>query len=297
MSALLDQLRRFNRKERFFLVGLALGKPDFQLGDKFRADVERLLSVSIPADPKNVFVAMDYHLEWLYAAVRGAHVGLPPHRNADGFMKGNQEDVDLLIAYDEGEKAHLILLEAKGDAPWSNIQMRSKVPRLKTIFKDPHAGRVEPHFIFVSPNPPKYLDTRGWPGWIRTDHYLPMQVEGYLKVMGCDDQGKSNKAHEFWIVKPVKMMRSDARNYDGQATLDEILDMCRQRGDEISVGHRGGEEALRKAGYAYAARKRWKWRDRDHATNEGHVVPKNWISGKRLVKIAESMRGASAARV
>ena len=59
MSALIDQLKRFNRKERFFLVGLALGNPDFKLSDAFRSSLHDLLGVSIPAD---AFVAMDYHL-------------------------------------------------------------------------------------------------------------------------------------------------------------------------------------------------------------------------------------------
>lgn len=152
MSALIDQLKRFNRKERFFLVGLALGNPDFTLGDVFRSSVENLFELKAPI-PADAFVAMDYHLEWLYAAVRGAQVG-KPYPNADGFVKGNQEDIDLLIAFNEGEeKTHVVMLEAKGDAAWSNKQMLSKTRRLKAVFDGVNSDRVDPHFAFVSRTP------------------------------------------------------------------------------------------------------------------------------------------------
>ena len=199
MSALIEQLKRFNRKERFFLVGLALDKPDFALGDGFRSSLEHLLPVSIPAD---AFVAMDYHLEWLFAAVRGAQVG-QRYSNADEFVKGNQEDIDLLVAFDEGKKAHLILLEAKGDTAWSNKQMQSKVDRLTAVFNGADSERVEPHFVFVSRRPPQHLKTGGWPPWIDVHNHLEMRVSGDLKVTRCDVEGNSNKGGEYWMIEQL----------------------------------------------------------------------------------------------
>jgi len=35
-SGLLHHLQEFNRKERFFLVGMAPGNPEFRLGEEFR---------------------------------------------------------------------------------------------------------------------------------------------------------------------------------------------------------------------------------------------------------------------
>ena len=55
MSDFIDNLKRFNRKERFFLVGMALGNPAFQLSDAFRKQLNNLLKVDIP---EQTFCAM-----------------------------------------------------------------------------------------------------------------------------------------------------------------------------------------------------------------------------------------------
>ena len=65
-SRLLLHLEEFNRKERFFLVGMALGNPEFRLGEEFRERLAQKLSLQVPRD---AFVAMDYHLDWLAASL------------------------------------------------------------------------------------------------------------------------------------------------------------------------------------------------------------------------------------
>ena len=61
---LIDNLKAFNRKERFILLHKVLGFSDqsFRLGDAFRAELSECLEVDIPSD---AFVAMDYHFDWL----------------------------------------------------------------------------------------------------------------------------------------------------------------------------------------------------------------------------------------
>lgn len=100
-------------------------------------------------------------------------------------MKGNQEDVDLLVAFEDGTTTHVILVEAKGDTAWSNKQMKSKAERLRVAF-DGINDTVKPHFAFISPSPPQHLITEGWPNWISTSNHLVMQVTGDLKVTRCD---------------------------------------------------------------------------------------------------------------
>ena len=56
MSALIELLESFNRKERFFLIRQAPG--DFRLSDQFREELGKTVDVEIPAD---VFVVMDCH--------------------------------------------------------------------------------------------------------------------------------------------------------------------------------------------------------------------------------------------
>jgi hypothetical protein len=58
-------LRRFNRKERFFLVGWALGNREFRLAPAFSRGISSVVSLEIPRD---AFVAMDYHLDWIYGS-------------------------------------------------------------------------------------------------------------------------------------------------------------------------------------------------------------------------------------
>ena len=44
-EALLDYLESFNRKERLFVVGDALGNPTFRLGDDFRKRLKTTFSI------------------------------------------------------------------------------------------------------------------------------------------------------------------------------------------------------------------------------------------------------------
>jgi hypothetical protein len=58
MNSLIEQLKRFNRKEPFFLVGLALDNPNFTLGANFPSSLGNLFKFTIPSE--RVFVTMDY---------------------------------------------------------------------------------------------------------------------------------------------------------------------------------------------------------------------------------------------
>ena len=114
MAALLEYLESFNRKERFFLVGEALGNPAFRLSSDFRARLGAAFALAIPDD---ALVAMDYHLDWIYVSLvldagDNESAVLP---NDERLVSGNQEDVDLLVAFDDGRTVQLLLLEAKAE--------------------------------------------------------------------------------------------------------------------------------------------------------------------------------------
>lgn len=113
MHYLVPHLRRLNRKERFFLVGLALGNKEFRLGDEFRQKLSDLLGLFVPED---AFVAMDYHLDWLFAAIHlAATSGAPgPHPRDSRLITGTQEDIDLLVAFDGDSESRVIMVEASG---------------------------------------------------------------------------------------------------------------------------------------------------------------------------------------
>ena len=181
MTSLLEYLESFNRKERFFLIGEALGNSDFWLSDDFRTRLGEAFGVAVPAD---ALVAMDYHLDWIHASL---HLSLPGvdeeavHCNTDSIATGNQEDLDLLVAFEEGQITHILLIEAKAETGWSKKQMDSKSQRLGNNFgtdgiKYPF---VKPHFCLMSPRPPQQLNTNTWPSWMSRDGipiWLPLSV-------------------------------------------------------------------------------------------------------------------------
>lgn len=132
MTDLITILKSFNRKERFFLIGQALGNSHFILADSFKKKLSDKLELNIPS---NAFVAMDYHIDWIFASLflflnPKKH---PPYKT-DGALTATQEDVDLIIAFIDRDIYHLILIEAKGETSWSNKQLNSKSERLKKIF-------------------------------------------------------------------------------------------------------------------------------------------------------------------
>ena len=169
MPDLIELLESFNRKERFFLISQALG--NFQMSDHFRRQLGNTVGVEIPAGS---FTAMDYHLDWLTAALVAYDVGDTDKifdNPRQQTIHGTQRDVDLLVAFRAGNTYHIVLVEAKGDTGWTNRQMHSKANRLTQIF-GPNGDRyaeVCPHICLSSPKKPQRLKVDEWPVWMRKD--------------------------------------------------------------------------------------------------------------------------------
>ena len=200
--SLINNLKAFNRKERFILLHKAIGFSDqsFRLGDAFRTELSESLGiVEIPSD---ALVVMDYHLDWLqmamYLTANPQPSGLIPNPAKD-LVKGTQQDIDLLVAFELKRKTHVILVEAKGDTAWSNKQMSLKTDRLKHIFAEGRPGRdaVEPHFVIMSPKESKNenfkatLDGMNLSG--NGPVWLPLPLpNGLVKATRCDRSGADN---------------------------------------------------------------------------------------------------------
>ncbi len=215
MPDLIEILDKFNRKERFFLIGQALGNEDFPLSKSFRKALGAEIEIEIP---RGAFVAMDYHLDWIAASLwayrNPEFVGKPfpnPDLNSDRVVTGTQQDTDLFIAFKSGESYHLVLVEAKGYDSWNNKQMHEKAERLGGIFgkdgKEYHP-EVTPHFCLMSSTPPEKLDPTTWPEWMfkkdESDPYywLKLNLEHpRLEVTRCDSNGKSLKGGEYFCIK------------------------------------------------------------------------------------------------
>lgn len=200
--SLINNLKAFNRKERFILLHKALGFSDqsFRLGDAFRAELSESLGiVEIPSD---ALVVMDYHLDWLQMAMyltanpNQRPSGLIHNPPEDYLVKGTQQDIDLLVAFERKRKTHVILVEAKGDTAWDNDQMELKADRLNHIFSEGRPGRdtVEPHFVIMSPKESKNEKFKATlDGMNLSDNgpiWLPLSLpNGLVKVTRCDRAG------------------------------------------------------------------------------------------------------------
>lgn len=205
MSDLIGLLDSFNSKERFFLVRQALGK--FELTSDFRQELGKAIDLTIP---DGAFAAMDYHLDWLVAALhaheRGGADGI--FDDQQGLVEGNQEDVDLLVAFKDGGRYHLVLVETKAATGWTNKQMNSKADRLRQIFGPAgnRHGEVEPHLCLLSPRRPEKLKTTEWPTWMLKDDgsyfWLELKVDERRKmVTRCDVAGhRSAEGTHFMIT-------------------------------------------------------------------------------------------------
>lgn len=167
---LADNLKVLNAKERDHLMRFAyLGIGDecgsgVQLPERWLSKAMlAALSPLVPDDAECIFAGMDYHLDWLYAALLFARRGsaVRDHRKARGEMRmqwiddcpwpqsdspgvhkldrtlwpvaGLNEDVDLLVVFANGASTTVLCIEAKGDSTFDKAQMARKVIRLDRI--------------------------------------------------------------------------------------------------------------------------------------------------------------------
>lgn len=206
---LICYLRKFNRKERFFLVGAALGNLDFTLGKDFKRTLEKKIGVKING---NVFTAMDYHLDWIDVSMKlwNGNIRIGENfQNLNKQINKNQEDIDLLIAFKSSGKYQIVLIEAKGVTGWTNKQMDSKVRRFRELFGEngKKQKNLVVHFLLMSPREPRRIN-EDWPSWMTRDrkpNWMRLTIpNNFLKVTRCDINGKPDQIGKFCVVKQTK---------------------------------------------------------------------------------------------
>ena len=145
-----------------------------------------------------------YHLDWLAMALHLAATPDPPERICnDGLFEANQQDIDLLVAFEAADGAHLALIEAKGVTGWKNAQLDSKVRRLRRIFDDGSGSDLAtPHFVLMSPKRPVHIEASDWPGWMKCPcgkpYWLKLPLPGGLrKATRCDADGNNAAEGRF----------------------------------------------------------------------------------------------------
>jgi hypothetical protein len=148
----IDRLKAFNRKERDHLVKFAFCQEPRapELADGFW---KMISDEPIQPKPKQLFFAMDYHLNWLFAAILTAadeekdlqsktwdnkwkvQLSASEKELHPYPVKGNQQDVDFLVVWfsELSNALEIVLVEAKLDSAWDSDQFKSKKTRLDLI--------------------------------------------------------------------------------------------------------------------------------------------------------------------
>ncbi|BBR10137.1 hypothetical protein ACET99_05780 [Aeromonas caviae] len=212
-NKLIENLKSFNRKERFYLVGQMLGNPEFRMDDKQLDKISALIDIKIP---REYFAAMDYHLDWIYASLflTQNHDEKPFPRNfidnkqqIDLQISGTQEDVDFLLAFvDHENTTHIVMIEAKGDSYFSNAQLNSKNKRFNAIFGDENTWpNVRPHFLLCSPKEPQNVSIEEPAYFIfKSSKLLWLELDmgdGKNKVTRWEKNDKPCSDGKYWVVE------------------------------------------------------------------------------------------------
>ncbi len=200
---LVETLKLFNRKERFWLLQHAIG--DYPLSDKFRDDLSQLLSKETPPCAKipcDAYWTIDYHFDWIAGAIiefakldnKFPDAPIEQLEGKPNLVMGTQEDVDLLIAFENT----LIFVECKAGGNWGQ-QITSKRRRIDLIknFID-HIGckKIISYFVTLSPK----KNEKDGNCWLRLDY----DDKKFSRVERCDKQKKAKASGLYWQVKKPK---------------------------------------------------------------------------------------------
>jgi len=210
MSGIVELLKAFDRKERAWLVRMAL-KPA-ALDQGFLNRVYKELDLTAPCS-STVWWGMDYHIDWLVAALHAFRNGWTVDElttqksmtNDDARITHSIEDFDFIIA----DKERIILIEAKAFGDWDPKRLEEKLSRLAKLSGDgkvPNSGSDAPvqlHLILTSiDNTPDLSDIPSWifPGGKPLYIKLDIDPGQFMRVARSDKDGKISKKGTLWKV-------------------------------------------------------------------------------------------------
>ena len=196
-EALVENLKLFNAKERDHLmrdaylgIGSEAAEVDYRETKRFLSAAfdEKLkehirAGLELKGEAHCVFAGMDYHLDWIFAALWMATqnpawpngTDATPVKMADHArdevldsmytdfrpVMGIQEDIDLLAVYKVDNTLVLLFVEAKGSAAFDRVQLARKLIRLDRILVDSGVAKNCKYslpylLVLASPNKPTF---------------------------------------------------------------------------------------------------------------------------------------------
>ena len=205
-TTFLDNLRRLHRDERSFLASYVSGVQPAPSAE-FLAGVRSKLRFEVP---DTAFIAFDYQISSIYAAAAMTEGKAGPHPVGGGIERGNQEKVDLLLAWESGDNVEMLIVEAEGVTGWSGKRLLSRALWLGDVFGYGSGNEafdwLRPHFAIASPAaPPADLPTLEWPEWMSGTEgpaWLEMPVpRDLLKVRKTTPIGQARSTGGYWVVE------------------------------------------------------------------------------------------------
>ena len=263
-ATLIRNLKLFNAKERDHLMRaayLGVGTSKYQETSQFLSDdFDKKLKSHVKelglddSHAQCVFAGMDYHLDWLFAAlwmtankpdwdgikVDDIHVPMEIHTTVDGIknlhsdfrpITGTQEDVDLLVVYSDGKKLAMLFIEAKGSADFNRVQIARKLIRLDRIISQADSDLdMRYRLVLVAPREPNFKDKVGekYKNWISFAQGLPeKRAEEFSAMTAALAQMKSGIGDGIHFIKvagfpetlyAVERQREDTESKEGDYT-------------------------------------------------------------------------------
>ena len=200
----------FNRKERYHLLVNALANSTgmFEISHDYELKIKEIIKLE-KDDYEVVFVAMDYHLDWMHVALQCYKKGrlandLTSMSNDGKIFKAIQQDVDLLVVFKQEQHYYVVMIEAKADTGWNNKQLLKKAKRLKEIFGDENSSHnypnVKPFYILSSPKKSDNIDVRHWARWMfnqneNQPYFLKLDLPRCVKVTR-----KSSESNQLFFI-------------------------------------------------------------------------------------------------
>lgn len=213
-KTLIECLDSFNRKERYWLLRNCCGKGKYleiPLGENFIQKLKQVPALS-NLDFSNAWWAMDYHIDWLFAAITfyKDHRIQKLSNNENTYIKknnvnGSQEDFDFIVCVGN----EVILIEAKMATGWTKHQLHSKLSRVIDL-KHLSNGDINFHFFMTSPHLTNTSEAIKEKCTIEdaganfidllTPTNIPLVSEKrFLKVVRCDAEG-GNSDRDHWKI-------------------------------------------------------------------------------------------------
>lgn len=210
-KSLTQCLEIFNRKERYWLIRNCCGNGadlSLPLSDEIIEKLKKEFKELLNADLNNAWWAMDYHIDWLIAALtryNGQNEEKRTTQNINYKISGTQEDFDFIICTENT----LIFIEAKLSSGWDRNQLDSKIKRLngmKELFQS-----TKQYFVLLSPEFQNIESTKNYVSnelkFMQTSHICldtPPITDGsrFLKVIRCDENCTAAKDGAYWKASP-----------------------------------------------------------------------------------------------